>query len=322
MVTPKKGRAKALADAKLLMEQSNNEADMEAEKEEEIVDAPALAPTRQKRKEALPPPCRFRRASAPPPPRRSCRVSRAVDILDPTQEDKSPPRVLAWKTPQSGTQVISKHKLDMYEKRMTTIQQYLACLYHSLLGNVAHQSRMERIDSTIIVKPNPPHPTTTTKDLKRLIHNCRDGRAQIVSPELLFGLGIDGKGKLNKQENATKLIHGIQSVFNYHFTPVIDDDVKANKGKNEKNAHLLGEMLSKGIIFGASAGLAACSSIARMFSRSVFLPWRILKSIDSKCQGSLNKSAVQSYVNIKKSDKIAPFKRGQSLLPGKNKISE
>ena len=65
------------------------------------------------------------------------------------------------------------------------------------------------------------------------------------------------------------------------------------------------------------------STIARRYTRQVFSPWRlVIKAIDSKCQGSLNDSAVCGYCHVEHDSGLADCKRGHSLLSNRNQITD
>ena len=131
-----------------------------------------------------------------------------------------------------------------------------------------------------------------------------------MSDKLLADLGIDGKGTLTDKAKGEKLVTGIKTLFRHFF----------GSKKETTNAHLLGKMLVDGDIFGAQASKEVSSIIARTYTRSVFSPWRILKAMDSKCQGSFNDSAVRDYAHIEKEASDVKYKRGASLLPDRNGI--
>lgn len=65
-------------------------------------------------------------------------------------------------------------------------------------------------------------------------------------------------------------------------------------------AEIIGKLLMEGKMFGEEPGVIVSSKIERSFLPVLFLSWRLLKAIDSRCQGSLNESAVCDYVNLEK----------------------
>ena len=161
----------------------------------------------------------------------------------------------------------------------------------------------ERIDSQLIL-PSVPFPKTTTRDIETLITKCSAGE------ELVKNLGLDGTPRTHK-EKWIKIVEGIRSIMDFHFKSW-DDNRKANE---------LGKHLVEGDIFGEDEGMAVSSHIARRYTRQVFSPWRLLKAIDSKCQGSLNDSSVCDYCPIERDAGIVDFPRGQSLLPNRNQLT-
>ena len=185
----------------------------------------------------------------------------------------------------------SVHSSSMINKLMKHSDRYRFLYYEKVANDFERQKR--RIDSAIVLASHQ-FPKTTTNDIKSLISNCEKNTDQNVSRDLLYQIGYDGAEKSHDLK-MDKIVRGIQSLFLFHFSSNSDED----------KANMMGKMLVQGNIFG----------------EAVFSPWRLLKMIDSKCQGALNDGAVRDYCHVEADCNLVPFKRGHSLLPNRNHIT-
>ena len=275
---------------------------------ETVNTTPHEVPLVRKRHKSKPPPTSRRTRSNPL--RRSVRGTASVTIFDPSPCDVPDPSYVKRAVARQETleqKRMSVHSSSMINKLMKHSDRYRFLYYEKVTNDFERQKR--RIDSAIVLASHQ-FPKTTTNEIKSLIINCEKNTDQNVSRDLLYEIGYDGAEKSHDLK-MDKIVRGIQCLFAFHFSSHSDED----------KANMMGKMLVQGNIFGQAAGMIVASTAARCFSRRVFSPWRLLKMIDSKCQGALNDGAVRDYCHVEADCNLVPFKRGHSLLPNRNHIT-
>ena len=156
----------------------------------------------------------------------------------------------------------------------------------------------------------------STQDLKAAAdaaqNEARSAKEELSRISKIFG-DINCDTFLPEEEKLKKISALACDVFKEFFP-----------GEDNRNlAVKLQACLSNGGVFGVDAGKYATIKVARAYMRMKFEPWRILKEMDTNCEGTFNQSSVHHMYKIEECGPgTLAYKHGHSAIPGTKLITE